>query len=413
MLGVIVGDIVGSRFEFNNHCSKEFALFTSENFVTDDTIMSLAVAKAMMEAVKAKGMPSSQDDGKFHILLSNLTTRYMQELGRNYPDCGFGGMFYQWVFSDNPEPYNSYGNGAAMRVSAAGFTGRTKKEAIQLAETVTAVTHNHDEGIKGATATAVAIYMARMGALKGEIRQQIIANYYPLKFRIDDIRQTYTFNETCQGTVPQAITCFLESNSFEEAIRIAISLGGDSDTIAAITGSIAEAYYGVPDAIKEKALSYLDRKQRTIYDEWTAFKPASERLKVLTKYIRIFESTESFGQWIVDQKGEGTLENPIHWTFVDYSDYVNTFVQEFYGFSAAHPEYGLTRYAEILEECGIPWGWGSREMHQADVSGFDKQSVLALIMGAIRADRFAEGALLKFFEDGSMARWLRRLKEIM
>jgi 5-methylcytosine-specific restriction enzyme subunit McrC len=271
MLGAIIGDIVGSRFEFNNHRSKEFDLFGRGCFATDDSIMSLAIAKAIMEAFKAKPISGENYDKEFHVLLSRLTVKYMQEIGRKYPGCGYGGMFYYWVFSETPEPYDSFGNGSAMRVSPAGFAAASLQEAKDLAKTVTEVTHNHKEGIKGAEATAVAIYLARNGASMEEIREHVVREYYPLDFKIDDIRSSYQFNETCQKTVPEAIECFLESTSFEDAIRTAISLGGDSDTIAAITGAIAEAYYGVPDEIKEEALTYLDEELRAIYDEWEAF----------------------------------------------------------------------------------------------------------------------------------------------
>ena len=271
MLGAIIGDIVGSRFEFNNHRSKEFDLFTEDCFATDDSIMTLAVAKAIKEAMKEKELSNSLDSPEFRTLLSDLTVKYMQEIGRQYPDCGFGGRFNRWVFSYVPEPYNSYGNGAAMRVSPAGFIANSEEEAETLAEIVTAVTHNHPEGIKGAVATTIAIYLARKGATKTEIKKRTEREYYSLDFKIDDIRPTYRFNETCQETVPQAIQCFLESTSFEDAIRAAISLGGDSDTIGAITGAIAEAYYGVPKDLEDKALSYLDEDLRAIYDEWVAF----------------------------------------------------------------------------------------------------------------------------------------------
>ncbi len=336
-----------------------------------------------MEAARVKALSDRGYDRDYHALLSSLTVKSMQEIGCKYPNCGFGGMFYRWVFSANPEPYNSFGNGAAMRVSPVGFAATSEWEAEQLAETVTVVTHNHDEGIKGAKATAIAICMARCGALKSEIRERIARDYYPLDFRIYDIRPTYRFNETCQETVPQAIQCFLESKSFEDAIRIAISLGGDSDTIAAITGAIAEAYYGVPAEIKEKALAYLDEELRAIYDEWIVFAPndGDEKFKVLTKYIGKIDGTDSFEK-------------------------------EFYGFSEEHPEYDLTRYGEILEKRNIPWGWDSRKMHEADVSEFDEQSVLAPIMGTIRAERFCDGALLAFFDDGCISKWLKRLKDI-
>ena len=273
MIGAIIGDIVGSRFEFNNHRSKEFELFTEECKVTDDSIMTLAVAKVMMETEK-KIKPSVDgdgDDNEYYSLLEKMAVKYMQEIGRKYPNCGYGGMFEQWVFSDKPEPYNSFGNGAAMRISPVGFAARTENEACRLSELVTGVTHNHDEGLKGAEATAVAIFMAKRGFTKNEIRNKMNRHYYSLHFTIDEIRDTYQFNETCQETLPQAIEAFLESTSFEDAIRTAISVGGDSDTLAAITGAIAEAYYGVPENLRERALTYLDQEQCEIYDEWCDF----------------------------------------------------------------------------------------------------------------------------------------------
>lgn len=279
MLGAIIGDIVGSRFEFNNHRSKEFELFTEDCFVTDDSIMTLAVAKGIMEADKIRALTNGVYDHGFHNQLIVQTVKYMLQIGRKYPHCGYGGMFHKWIFSDNPKPYNSFGNGGAMRVSPVGFFAQDEYELKEIAETVTAITHNHIEGIKGATATAVAIYMAKNGALIKEIRERIIKEFYPLDFKIDDIRNTYQFNETSQETVPQAIKCFLESTSFEDAIRIAISLGGDSDTIGAITGSIAEAYYGIPENIKEKALGYLNKELLGIYNEWNKFILLRDNLK--------------------------------------------------------------------------------------------------------------------------------------
>lgn len=248
MLGAIIGDIVGSRFEWNNHRDKYFEFFTYKCFPTDDSIMSLAIAQAILVS-----KPNHSD-------LSKNAIECMQSVGRNYPDCGYGGSFYNWIFSDNPKPYNSYGNGAAMRVSSAGFAATSLEEAKELSKLVTEVTHNHPEGIKGAEATAVAIYLAKSGSSILEIRDYINDNYYPMNFKLDDIRDTYKFNETCQDTVPQALQSFFESTDFEDAIRNAISIGGDSDTLAAICGSVAEAYYGIPTDIRKHALTFLDQK---------------------------------------------------------------------------------------------------------------------------------------------------------
>lgn len=253
MLGAIIGDIVGSRFEFHNHRSKDFKLFADDCFFTDDSVMTLAVAKAIMSC-----KPDYSD-------LSEQAINCMQEVGRPYPNCGFGLGFLRWMYSDNPQPYRSYGNGAAMRVSPCGFIAKSLEEARILSRKVTEVTHNHPEGIKGAEATAVCIYLARVGKSITEIGDYVRANYYPLDFTLDEIRPTYRFNETCQDTVPQAIEAFLESTSFEDAIRNAISVGGDSDTLAAITGGIAEAYYGISSNIAQRALSYLDDRLLAIY----------------------------------------------------------------------------------------------------------------------------------------------------
>ena len=248
MIGAIIGDIVGSRFEWNNIKSKNFTLFTNKCFFTDDSVMTIAVVDALMRA-----------DGNIEIL-PKYAVESMQRIGRPYPDCGYGGSFYHWMYSENPQPYNSYGNGAAMRVSGCGFAAKTSEEVKALSKAVTEVTHNHPEGIKGAEATAVSIFLARSGKSIEEIRRYINDEYYPMDFTLDEIRDTYEFNETCQDTVPQALEAFFESVDFEDAIRNAISIGGDSDTLAAITGGIAEAYYGIPQSIKNKALSYLDKE---------------------------------------------------------------------------------------------------------------------------------------------------------
>lgn len=257
MIGAVVGDIVGSRFEYSNWKSKEFELFHRRKYFTDDTVMTLAICDALL---RWKEGEKKEDLGK-------LATQSMKQFGYDYPGRGYGGMFLDWICSDNPKPYNSYGNGSAMRVSGCGYVAKTLKEAKELSRAVTEITHNHPEGIKGAEAVTVAIFLARKGKSKEEIKKVIEEDYYPLDFTIDSIREYYDYDVTCQGSVPQALEAFFESTDFEDAIRNAISIGGDSDTIAAITGSIAEAYYGVPDDIRKQALSFLDeRLTQTVLD---------------------------------------------------------------------------------------------------------------------------------------------------
>ncbi|MBD2150521.1 ADP-ribosylglycohydrolase family protein [Pseudanabaena sp. FACHB-1277] len=250
MLGAIVGDIVGSIYEFNNHRSKDFPLFGKGCDFTDDTVLTVAVADCLM------------NNGNY--------AEYIKNYARKYTGRGYGGRFAQWVESDSMEPYNSWGNGSAMRVSPVGFyfdnLQRVSFEAKRSAE----VTHNHPEGIKGAQATAAAIILARKGQDKELIKTHISKLFnYDLNRTLDEIRPVYQFNESCQETVPEAIIAFLESTDFEDAIRNAISLGGDSDTLACITGGIAEAFYGgVPKDIAAKALSYLDPDLREVVEEF-------------------------------------------------------------------------------------------------------------------------------------------------
>ena len=251
MIGAIFGDVVGSIYEFDNIKTKEFELFDKECFFTDDSVMTIAIAGALLQTEEIN--EENLEDFK-----ENLIT-VMHEIGVKYPDCGYGGHFYVWMLSNKKEPYNSFGNGSAMRVSSVGWYAKTLKEAELIAKATAEVSHNHLEGIKGAVATSGAVFLARTGANMEELKKYI-SKYYTIDFTIDEIRPVYKFNETCQETVPQAMQAFFESTSFEDAIRNAISIGGDSDTLAAITGAVAEAYYGIPDDLKETALSYLDER---------------------------------------------------------------------------------------------------------------------------------------------------------
>lgn len=251
MIGALIGDIVGSRFEFHNHKSKEFELFTPQCRPTDDSIMTLAVAQAIIDC-----------DGDY-TALGEKTVFEMRAWGHRYPDAGYGGRFDDWLGSSDPHPYNSWGNGAAMRVSACAWAAGSFDEALALSRAVTEVTHNHPEGLKGAEAVTAAIYMARVGESREDIRRFITEQYYPLDFTIDGIRTVYRFNESCRNTVPQALEAFFESESFEDALRLAVSVGGDTDTLADITCAVAEAYYGVPDDIRLAAIKYFDVEMLT------------------------------------------------------------------------------------------------------------------------------------------------------
>lgn len=247
LFGAIIGDIVGSKYEFDNIRTKNFEFFDEDMFYTDDTVMSIAIYQALKRTYKDN-----------YNNLSYEVTKQMQLYGRIYSQCSYGCRFADWIFSNNPMPYNSFGNGSAMRVSSVAYFAKSLDEAKELSKRVSEITHNHPEGIKGAEATAVAIYMALNKYSKEEIKKYIEDNYYSMNFNYETLKKTYAFNETCQDTVPQALYCFFESKNFEDAIRIGISIGGDSDTLCAITGAVSEAYYGIPEDMKMTALSYLD-----------------------------------------------------------------------------------------------------------------------------------------------------------
>ena len=239
MIGAIAGDIIGSVYEHNGIKTKEFPLFSPFSRFTDDTVLTVAVAYSILSGIPYKDA--------------------IKNTGNLYPNAGYGGTFIKWLMANDEGPYNSWGNGSAMRVSPVGFAFNSVEEVLEQARMTAEITHNHPEGIKGAEATALAVYLARRGMDKIEIKTQIKDRFgYNLDRTVDKIRPIYSFDISCQGTVPEAIISFLDSDSYEDAIRNAISLGGDSDTLACIAGGIAEAYYGkIPDDIYAKVEEIL------------------------------------------------------------------------------------------------------------------------------------------------------------
>jgi len=242
MIGAIAGDIIGSVYEFNQIKTTEFELFSPECKFTDDTVLTVALADS--------------------ILHNESYERKMKAYYRRYPQAGYGSLFHVWARSNTSEPYYSYGHGAALRISPAGFAFSSLDEVLKRAKEFTEITHNHPEGIKGAQATAASIFLARTGKGKAEIKEFVETAFgYDLSRTLNEIRPDYRFDETCQGTVPEAITAFLESRDFEDAVRKAVSLGGDSDTLACITGGIAQAFYGgIPKFIEERTYNILDEE---------------------------------------------------------------------------------------------------------------------------------------------------------
>lgn len=246
IIGAIAGDVIGSAYEFNPTRDHDFELFTPKSSFTDDTVLTMANALWLID-----------DEQHTHERLVEI----MLDLCRRYPNRGYGGRFANWICDKDPQPYNSYGNGSAMRVSPVGYYAQTLEEALALAKVSAEVTHNHPEGIKGAQATAAAIFLARRGKSKQEIRDYVAQTFdYDLSRTLDEIRPTFTFDETCQRTVPEAITCFMEGKDYEDVVRLSVALAGDADTIAAIAGSISSAVDEVPNGITQQVIALLSEE---------------------------------------------------------------------------------------------------------------------------------------------------------
>lgn len=260
MYGAILGDIIGSPFEFDRGSkSKEFPLFSANSRFTDDSVMTIAVANAFLDA-----QPNADIEWIRQRLISS-----MKKYGKLFPRAGYGGMFRRWLKCDDPQPYGSFGNGSAMRVSSVAWLYNDLDTVRSMAKLSAEVSHNHPEGIKGAEATASAIYLARTGSTKAEIKSYIEENFgYNLNRTCDEIRPNYHHVETCQETVPEAITAFLEGESFEDVIRTAVSLGGDCDTLTCIAGSIAEGFFGIPETLKQECRNRLPDELRKVLDQF-------------------------------------------------------------------------------------------------------------------------------------------------
>ena len=262
MTGAIFGDIVGSVYEFHNTHNYDFVFLRNYSKPTDDSYMTLAVANALMES-------RGKDDDTIRVCL----VKEMRRIGRMYPDAGYGGMFYGWLGLTDPKPYNSFGNGSAMRVSAAGFMASDEQQCVELATRTALPTHNHPEGIKGAVATALAIHYAMTGRDKDFIHDNVLNTYYPdwSQLRYVDILPGYRFEESCQRTVPAALICFLESKDYADSLKLAIALGGDADTLGAITGPMAYAFYReMPDELVKNAKNKLPQWMLDVNDEFDA-----------------------------------------------------------------------------------------------------------------------------------------------
>ena len=318
MLGAIVGDIIGSAYEFKNTKRKEFHLFTPKSKFTDDTVMTLAVARWLC-------------DDKEHC--KETLVQRMQELGRRYPTAGYAGSFMRWLYNPEPQPYNSYGNGSAMRVSPVAFYAHSLQEALGLAKISAEVTHNHSEGIKGAQAIASSIYLARHGATKREIKSYVEENFhYDLSQQLDDIRPTYSYDMSCQHTVPQALLAFLEGANFEDVIRSAVSIGGDSDTIAAMAGGIAQAFYVIPKKLSSYCYALLTPELRGVLNDFEDLLGCREADPFnIERFIEAQNTSNTYRQALVEMQQGHKQTHWIWFIFPQLKGFGHSAYSQYYG----------------------------------------------------------------------------------
>ena len=392
MLGAIVGDIVGSIYERKNIKTKDFPFFNEFCWFTDDTVMTIAIADGLMNGGKSE-----------HFINS------MKRFGKLYPKAGYGGSFIDWLRSEYSDPYYSWGNGSAMRVSPVGWIYNYIETTEKVAEISASVTHNHPEGIKGAQATAAAIHLARKNKPKAEIKKYISEKYgYNLNRTLNEIRPSYSFDVSCQGTVPEAIIAFLESNGFEDSIRNAISLGGDSDTLAAITGSIAEAAYEIPEDIKKKALTYLPKHLLAVIDLWFNFCPSTS----FTTYEQRFSAEEQDNlDSILDECIDFFIEikelpwkttapeveserepNVIYLSYPVYPTVLSKLFRAAYSYSNLNHDFS--------------------DLKVKDIDRMNKDELLSYICHLNNGERFCDGLIASHVENGSLLRILLKLKSL-
>ena len=304
MLGAIVGDVIGSVYEFDNYRHQDFPIVNKYNKFTDDTVLTIAIMDWIVNA-----NPKDIDS----------VNHYIQKWGRKYPNAGYGNRFRtEYLYEEHPHPYFSYGNGAAMRVSPVSFVANSIDKVIELSDFVTSVTHNHPEGIKGARAIAIAIFMAWHGYPKEDIKEMAIAYYPEIKyFEYDDLLQHYRFNETCQDTCPQALYCFLISNSFEECLRISVSIGGDTDTLCAMSCAIAEAFYKeIPVEIRNEVLSKLDKEMLDVieqFDRYVANLDEDKSIELTYDLQKFIDASDNSIDLATKELSEGYKESHYMW----------------------------------------------------------------------------------------------------
>lgn len=395
MIGAILGDIIGSPYEFdcNNIKTTDFPLFSERSQFTDDTVMTLAVAKGLIESY---GYPEKTE---------REVIRAMQELGRQYPNAGYGLRFIDWLAASHPKPYGSFGNGSAMRVSPAAWIYNNLRDVERYAEITARVTHDHPEGIKGAKATAAAVFLARQGAEKAYIRQYIVDTYgYDLTRTCDEIRPSYHHVESCQETVPEAITAFLEGDSFEGVVRLAVSLGGDSDTLTAIAASIAGAYYGIPEELQWEGIKRLDTDLRLVWNYYTAFvedivKNRVKQWDELMTYMPFF-AKDTKTAWIHAEKDEAKQK---HIAYPSYGPEISSLER-----ICHRNDFTDYHYKDTLIRFGVN---GSFAAFKERIPTASPLLLRAMLTYLIRGERFHEGLLAEAVENDVVAEILQRLDE--
>lgn len=402
LVGAMIGDIAGSYYESNNIKYLPRDLITQESRFTDDTVLTFAIAQGIISGLDKTGRDYSVNN---QGIIKQEVTKAVLHFARKYPRAGYGGSFIRWAQSNNPRPYGSWANGSAMRASFPGWIADSLDEAKLLARLSAEITHNHEEGIKGAEVIAACIYLLRNGASKEEVRDYV-SNIYDISFSLDQIRDDYKFDVSCAGSVPQAIVAFLESNSFEQTIKLAISIGGDSDTIAAIAGSLAEAYYVVPGELITRALVKLDR------DLTNTLKDISEYLRQNSSPSRAICKTIDISQ-LNDCISKLMMTDGVEWTATDVQQVTDSNGKASKQYTFGYPIYPEELTRLLFELTNIDFSADFPTVSSKRVAELSLQEIIAYLCLIYRNERFCDGHIASYIRNGKLLHLVMMLKVLL
>lgn len=409
MLGAVLGGLAGAGFSKENPENRRPPLLDGNDLVNGEVVTLLAVAQGILDAREKAGLPQKEGSPAYGQQLFQGVERRMRALGREYIKYSYPPLFRKWIRCKRPKPYGGGTPDALLRGIPAGFWARGLEEAGDIAQRVTAVTHNQEVSLQGAKVLATVIALARRGGTKGELGEYFLRQY-PHSLTWESLALNSTQEESCQVLLFRAMFCFLDACSFEDALEKALSLGGNSRLLGAVTGGLAQAYYGIPPGLLDRTLSYLDETLRPIYDRWQIFSPlAPGPFHVLTKYKRRLEQRRTEGKWVVDALHDGTPQRPLPCEILPYKGLLVEFGRELRAYVLCYPGLSLKTYKKVLGEYGMELG---QNWKKAAFRTLDARGMLALLIAVMEEERTKPGKLASYEKAGVLARWLEWLEGV-